>query len=62
MKTAFENDPTYTQMSNLQSNLKRLLNLLMQVKTALPDTPVLATITKTLASKSVNFDILHLLT
>ena len=62
MKTAFENNPTYTQMSNLQSNLKRLLNLLMQVKTALPDTPILAIITETLASKSVNFDILHLLT
>ena len=47
-KVAYDDDPTHKQLANLQSNLKRLLNLLMQVKNTLPNTPVIANIVKPL--------------
>ena len=50
----YEHDPTHKQLANLQSNLKRLLNLLMQVKTTLPNSPVIANIAKQLTNKSIN--------
>ena len=53
-KVTYEHDPTHKQLANLQSNLKRLLNLLMQVKTTLPNSPVIANIAKQLTNKSIN--------